>query len=748
MFKKIYKKILLIIIFNIFFINSVLSEILEKIVISGNDRIPTETIKIFSKVSLGEELNDNDLNKILKNLYGTEYFNEINISFNQNTLQIEVKENPIIYNLKFEGIKSKSLIESLTSEIELKERSPYNKVLIAKEKNKLKTILRKKGYFFSNIEILKEELENNRVNIVIDIDLGEKSKIKKISFIGDKKFKNKKLLNVIVSEEAKFWKFISNKKYLNEEIINLDKRLLKNFYLNKGFYEVKINSSFAKLIKDDEFELIFNIDSGPKIYFGNLELKIPIDYDEENFQNIFNKLNSYSGTLYSVNKIEDILNEIDEIVALKQFETVNASVEENLEMEKLNLSFKISEEERSFIDRINIFGNSVTDETVIRNQLLIDEGDPYNQILETKSINNIKSLNFFREVKSETLDGKNKQTKVINITVEEKPTGEIMAGAGFGTSGSSVAFGVKENNFLGKGVSLDANLNIGEDSIKGKFIYNNPNYKNTNNSLNFELLATETNRLKNSGYKTNQTGFGVGTRFEYYDDLYLNLGNSFIYERLETDSTASAKLKKQEGDYVDNILKLNLDYDKRNQKFQTTSGYRSSYGLGIPVISESYTLKNSFKYKYFKELYEENVSSVSFSFKAANSIANEDIKLSERLFIPSSDLRGFESGKVGPKDGKDYVGGNFVSSINMNTTLPQILPNNQNTDFVLFMDIANIWGVDYNSSLDDDEIRSSIGIAVDWYTPVGPLTFSLAQPITKGDNDKTESFRFNLGTTF
>ena len=748
MFKKIYKKILLIIIFNIFFINSVLSEILEKIVISGNDRIPTETIKIFSKVSLGDDLNDNDLNKILKNLYGTDYFNEINISFRQNTLEIEVKENPIIYNLKFEGIKSKSLIESLTSEIELKERSPYNKVLIAKEKNKLKTILRKKGYFFSNIEILKEELENNRVNIVIDIDLGEKSKIKKISFIGDKKFKNKKLLNVIVSEEAKFWKFISNKKYLNEEIINLDKRLLKNFYLNKGFYEVKINSSFAKLIKDDEFELIFNIDSGPKIYFGNLELKIPIDYDEENFQNIFNKLNSYSGTLYSVNKIEDILNEIDEIVALKQFETVNASVEENLEMEKLNLSFKISEEERSFIDRINIFGNSVTDETVIRNQLLIDEGDPYNQILKTKSINNIKSLNFFREVKSETLDGKNKQSKVINITVEEKPTGEIMAGAGFGTSGSSVAFGVKENNFLGKGVSLDANLNIGEDSIKGKFIYNNPNYKNTDNSINFELLATETNRLKNSGYKTNQTGFGVGTRFEYYDDLYLNLGNSFIYERLETDSTASAKLKKQEGDYIDNILKLNLDYDKRNQKFQTTSGYRSSYGLGIPVISESYTLKNSFKYKYFKELYEENVSSISFSFKAANSIANEDIKLSERLFIPSSDLRGFESGKVGPKDGKDYVGGNFVSSINMNTTLPQILPNNQNTDFVLFMDIANIWGVDYNSSLDDDEIRSSIGIAVDWYTPVGPLTFSLAQPITKGDNDKTESFRFNLGTTF
>ena len=481
-----------------------------------------------------------------------------------------------------------------------------------------KNIFKKKGYFFANVEIFKEEIENNRINIIIDIDLGEKSKIKKISFIGDKKFKNKKLLSIIVSEEFKFWKFISNKKYLNEEIINLDKRLLKNFYLNKGFYNVKINSSFARLINKDEFELIFNIDSGPKILFGDLKLNLPVNYNEENFESIEKKLTSFNNSIYSLIKIENILDEIDEIVALEQFETVNATVQENLKNDKLDLTFNIIEEEKSFIDKINIFGNNVTEEAVIRNQLLIDEGDPYNKILEAKSINNIKSLNFFRDVQIKTLNGNDDKSKILNITVEEKPTGEIMAGAGFGTSGSSVAFGVKENNFLGKGVSLDANVNVGEDSIKGKFTMNNPNYKNTDNSLNLEILATETNRLKNSGYKTNQTGFGIGTRFEYYDDLYLKLGNSLIYEKLETDSKASAKLKKQEGDYIDNIFKLNLDYDKRNQKFQTTEGYRSTYGLGLPLISESYTLQNSFKYKYFTELYEENISSVSFSLSAAN----------------------------------------------------------------------------------------------------------------------------------
>ena len=160
---------------------------------------------------------------------------------------------------------------------------------------------------------------------------------------------------------------------------------------------------------------------------------------------------------------------------------------------------------------------------------------------------------------------------------------------------------------------------------------------------------------------------------------------------METDSTASARQKTQEGDYFDGFIKLNFDYDKRDQKFQTTDGFRSIYGLNIPYVSDSYTLTNTYNYKYFTELYENNVSSISFLFQSANSIKNDDIKLSERLYLPSSKLRGFEIGKVGPKDGEDFVGGNFLSAINLNTTVPQILPNNQSTDFLIFMDIANIW---------------------------------------------------------
>jgi outer membrane protein insertion porin family len=748
MFSFFKKGVFFIILLKLLFINLALAEIISEIKISGNERISDQTIQMFSKVSVNENIDERVVNEILKNLYDSNYFSQVNVKFENNILKINVSENPIIYNIKFEGLKSKSLQSTISDNLTLKERSSYNEFILNNDKKKIISVLREMGYFFSNVEIFKEELTDNKLDLIINIDLGKKSKIKKISFLGDKKFKNRKLINIIVSEEFKFWKFLSGKKYLNESVINLDKRLLKNFYLNQGYYNVAINSSFAKLINENEFELIYNINANDKFYFGDLKLDLPNDYEEQNFIKIENLFKKLSGSVYSINKIDQILEEIDSIVLNEQYEAVNATVNENISSNKLNLTFVINETEKLFVERINIFGNNVTSENVIRNKLLIDEGDPFNQILENKSINNIKSLNFFRSVKSKVIPGKDQNSKIINITVDEKPTGEIMAGAGFGTSGTSFLFGIKENNFLGKGIALDANLNLGTDTVKGQFVVNNPNYNNSDKSLSFSLLAKEIDRLKVSGYKTNKTGLSLGTRFEYYDDLFFRIGGSSFYERLKTDSTASATQKKQEGNYFDTFLKLDFDYDKRNQNFQTNKGFRSKYSIDLPLISETYTLSNSYSYKHYTELYENNISAVSFLFKSALSVNNEDIKLSERIFIPSNSLRGFEAGKVGPKDGSDYIGGNFISSFNFSTTLPQVLPNYENADFLFFLDVANIWGVDYDTALDDNSVRSSIGIAVDWFTPVGPLNFSLAQPLSKSSNDKTQSFRFNLGTTF
>ncbi len=743
-------KILFIILFTIFVnTQSFSNEKIQDINIVGNDRISEETIIMFSGIEKNQKINENIINNIIKNLYNTNFFNKIEIEFKDNLLSIFLEENPLIQNITYKGIKSKSLRNTVLSNVSLKSRTSFSNILLEQDKIKISNNLKTQGYFFSQISIKKKFLEDNKVDLEFDIILGDKSKIKEIKFIGNKIFKDKKLRNIIISEEAKFWKFLSNRKYLNQEIVEFDKRLLKNFYLNKGYYDVVVNSSYAKVLEDQNFELVFNIDAKNKFFFNELKIEFPTDFEEKFFEKIKLNLIKLKGEAYSINKIEKIIEDLEIVSIQEEYQSITTNVNEVIIDNKIDLTFQIEETEKYFVNRINIFGNNVTQENVIRNQFEIDEGDPFNEILAKKSINSIKSLGFFKSVKDEIISDDVNKLKDINITVIEKPTGEILAGAGIGTSGGTATFSVKENNYLGKGIGLQALASVNENSIKGKFTVSNPNFKDSDKQIRFSLEALETDLLKTSGYKSNKTGFSINTNFEYLDDFILGLGQSSFFESIDTNSSASQRQKKQEGNYWDTFISVNTDYDKRNQKFQTTDGFRSYYSVNLPIISDTNTLTNTYSYTYYDELYEENVTSISFYARAANSISGEDIKLSERVFVPGSKLRGFEQGKVGPKDGDDFIGGNYVSTLNVSSTLPQILPNSQNTDFLIFFDVANIWGVDYDSSLNSsNKIRSSIGVGIDWFSVLGPITFSLAQPLSKNSTDQTETFRFNLGTTF
>ena len=749
------KKILIYLFYTLFLISltnpvhASNSNVIKKITINGNERISKETIILFSEVQLNDEISNSKLNEIIKNLYDSNFFENVSVNYFDNELSIKVIEAPIINEVLFTGIKANKIIDAINERINLKSRSSFNDFYISSDRKIIKEYLKDIGYYFSEVETVVKDIGNNLVTITHDIDLGSKAKIKKISFIGDKIFKDNKLRSIIISEEYKFWKFISGKKYLNQNTINFDKRLLKNFYLNKGYYNVEINTSFAKLINNEEFELIFNINPKNKILFNDIKLTIPKDFDENNFNEVRNFFDDIKGKPYSINVVNEILDKLDKITLNEEYKSITASVDENIFDNYLDLNFNIIETEKVFVEKINIFGNNITVESVIRNNLEIDEGDPFNEILQKKSENNLKSLNFFKSVSTEIIDGKKPNTKIVNINVEEKPTGEISAGAGVGTSGGTFVVGVKENNYLGKGLAVDANFTVTSESFKGLFGVENPNYNNSDKSLFGNVQATEIDRMKTNGYKTNRTGFELGTRFEYFEDLRLGLSTRSFYEKIETDSTASARQQAQEGNYFDTFFNSNFDYDKRNQKFKPDDGFRSVYNLDLPLISETYTLTNSYSYQKYMSLYDNNISSFSFYFENANSIKGDDIKLTERLFIPSKKLRGFEKGKVGPKDGADFIGGNYAAVINLSSTLPLLFENSDILDASIFMDIANIWGVDYDSSIDEsDEIRSSIGIGLDWYTVLGPINFSLTEHISKANTDITESFRFNIGTTF
>ncbi len=740
-----------IITFFLFFLftSSSSSEIIKKFSILGNERVADETIIMFSNLKIGEQISQNKLNKALKDLYYTNYFKNIEISSENQIIKIVVKENPIIQKIIINGIK-KNKIKDKILEISSKiEKYPFVENKINEQVILLKNILRSYGYYFVKLETKINKNSNNTVDLIYNFELGEIAKIKKINFIGDKVFRDNTLRNIIISEENKFWKFITQNKLLDNSRIKADVSRLNNFYKNRGYFNVNIKSTTAIINEKNQFELIFNINAGKKYFFDNVTITKNNNEEvlNENIKVFENKFAKLKNKPYSKKKINNLVNQLNEFALSNDFVFLNAKFQEIIKKDdKIDISIYFDNLEKQYVERINILGNFITDEKVIRNNLIVDEGDPYNDILFNKSIQTIKSKNIFKTVKYKSNNNMN-NNKEINIFVEEKATGEIFAGAGAGTAGTTLTAGIKENNYLGLGIQLDTNLSLTDDTIRGKFSVLNPNFKNTDKSIKTTIESSAEDFLSSSGYKTKKTGFAVGTEFEQKNDLFVNLEISNYYEDLETISSASNIIKKQEGSYFENLLTYKITYNKLDQNFQPSDGFKNNFSQTLPLISEDLTVENSFTSSAYHSLSDNLILSARFFVKAVNSL-DDNVRVSKRVFVPGRRLRGFESGKIGPKDGTQFIGGNYASSLNLNSTLPNILFENDNIDLNLFIDLANVWEVDYDSSIDTSKIRSATGIAVNWYSTIGPLTFSYAIPLSEAKSDVTEKFRFQIGTSF
>ena len=743
----ILKNFIFVILIKILFFSNAYSEILKKIKVEGNKRISDETVVMFSSLKLGDEINSSKLNDALKDLYYTDYFKNVSINFDKGILILEVQENPIIHSIKINGVESKRII-SILKDVTIKlEKYPFVENKINDQVILIKNILKSNGYYFVELKTSIIQNNNNTVNLTYDIELGKIAKIKKITFIGDKIYRDSTLRNILISEESKFWKFITKNKFLDSERIRADVSRLNNFYKNRGFFDVKIKSTTAIINEDNQFELIFNINAGEKFLFNEFKIINDNVLPDNSIDILQTKLNKLKEKKYSAKTIQDHIDEFNEFILQNNFIFINAKYDQIKKSDnRIDIIVSFDDLDKFYVERINILGNFITDEKVIRNKLIIDEGDAYNEILFNKSIQKVKSLNIFKSVNYKSLN-QNDLNKIIDITVEEKPTGELFAGAGTGTTGSTLSAGIKENNYLGLGIKLDTNLSLSDDTILGKFSVLNPNFRNSDKSVNTTLESSVTDFTSTSGYKTKRTGLTLGTEFEQMSNLYVNLQLSNYYEDLETSSNANNIIKKQEGNYFENLLSYSLIYNKLDQDYQPTDGFINNFSQTLPIYSDDLSLENKFTSSLYHSLNENLILSANFYLKTITSL-EDNVRVSKRAFIPSRLLRGFETGKIGPKDGNQYIGGNYASALNLNSTLPNVIFENENIDLNLFLDIANVWEVDYDKSLDSNKIRSSAGIAVNWFSTIGPLTFSYAIPLSEEDTDITEKFRFQIGTSF
>ena len=729
------------------FISSAYSEVIKELKIEGNDRISNETIKVYGEIDFSIDFTEEELNKVLKNLYSTNFFANVNLQLKDGILKIIVKEYSIVNLLSIEGEKSNQFKNQIFERLTIKEKGSYIPSQINEDVNLLKKIYASLGFNFVQVNVKVNEFSDNRVNIIYNINKGNKTYIKKIEFIGDKKIRENKLRDIISSEEKKFWKFLSNNTYINQTNVELDKRLLINYYKSLGYYDVQVLSSNSEIDPiNNSSTLVYTINSGKRYKISKISTNVDSVLDKKLFEPLLKNYEDLIGKYYSPFKVKKLLDKVDLLILNNDLQFIEHSVNEVIENEKIEIKINIYEGKKKLVERINIYGNSVTEESVIRSTLLLDEGDPLNQLKLEQSVAKLKSRNLFSDVQVKVLDGSNNNQKIVNISVEEKPTGEISAGAGIGTNGGSFAFNITENNWLGKGLNVSTNLDISSETFTGGVSISDPNYNFSGNSLNYYITNT-TNDKPDSGFKNNIISTGIGTKFEQYNDIYLSPNLSFSYDDLKVESTASSNLQKQKGTFTDLSFDYGITSDKRDRVYSPTDGYILGFNQAFPIYADSPFIRNAIILSKYQSLSPNVVAAVKFNASAINGLKNKDVRLSKRL--GTTRLRGFEAGKIGPKDGSDYVGGNYSAVANFELNLPNLLPESTKTDIGVFLDIGNLWHVDYADNIDDsNKVRSTIGVNTSWNSPIGPMSFILSQNLSKASTDITESFNFKLGTTF
>ena len=722
----------------------------SNISIDGNKKISENTIidLLDLKNNVG---NSNDLNEYQKKLFQSNFFSSVDLSFKNKKIFIKVVENPLIDYIFIEEIKSEKLLNEIKDLLDTKENTLFSEIALNSDVKKVSSFLNSKGYFKNNIEYQVVKSKSDKVNIFFKIFLNKKFSINKIFFIGDKKIKNSKLLSIVTSKPKSFFSFFSSSNTPSSERMDYDASLLKKYYLNNGYYKVQIPNASIEIIDDDKANIVFTINAGDKF-----SIKTSVLEDSSNIMSkkniLFVKsiLNSLENQLYNLELLKNteakILRYIDE-------SSINATVAYNIkqvENKNLNITFKINEIlKKSYIRNIVIQGNDLTEEKVLLNNIGFAEGDLFTNLKISNAIDNLKDTGYFKNIRVKKNEIKNSDNVDIQIDINESPTGEISAGIGAGTNESSISFSFSEKNLLGQGIGFNLGANLGTGSQTVNFNFTNPDFASSGNFLSSGFFISKYEN-ETSGYENKLIGLNASTGFEWYEDVNLNYGIALDTDSVTAQSDASTLIKERSGDYFTNKFFYNVKQDKRDRKINTEDGYTIGFGQGIAHLgSDIPYLSNNFFGSFYNKFSESFIGSIRYKAKSINSFeSSKDIKLSDRLFLSENELRGFKYRSYGPKVGNDYIGGNYAIATTFATTVPNYLPESWNSSSSLFLDAGNIWGTDFDVTTEASEMRSSIGVGLSWFSPIGPISLSYAEPIQKNASDKIENFNFKLGGVF
>ena len=733
----------------------------NEIIVSGNNEISSETIVAISGLSKSKNLSSNLINEGFRRLSDSGLFQNVVLNPVGSRLIISVIENPIINQVDFEG--NKIFKDSfLLSIISSKSRTPFSKGIIDEDVRQILQIYREKGRFKASIIPQKVLLDSGGVGLVFSINEGPRTEIKSINFIGNKEFSDARLRSIIESSQKNLFSFISSSDDYSELRQEKDRKLIEEFYTDKGFANAKIKSSVGTLSDDwKNFNITYTIFEGTKTLIS--EVKFDNKISNLNLSKIDYLVKIKSGDLYIGSKIEKIRNSIEKKVNDLGFPFAKVSSKKiNInDKDTIDLVFIIFNGPSLYVERIDIKGNNQTLDKVIRREFSISEGDAFNPTLIRKTEEKLRALGFFKNLSVVVLPGSSPNKAVVSVEVEEAPTGSLNFGAGYSTDTElSGTISLSERNFLGKGQRLLFEVLTSESNKSIKFGFTEPSLFNRDLSISIDLTYLDL-EPRQSSFTSNESSLRTGFGFKLGTDSRLITSLKIMEEKISVPiSSSSLILKEDQGKISKSELLLDYLIDGRDSIVKPKNGYLLRSDLTISGLGASNSfIKASAKGKIYNSFFNNLITVTAELEGGFMQMQNGFSRTSDRFSLGGRSLRGFQYGQIGPREGEEPLGGENYAVSRVEANFPIGLPKELGFYGGLFAEAGSLWGLKYDNkkiSVDqnslksvDSKIRSSIGFTLYWSTPIGPLQFNWAKPQKyESGIDKIENFSFNIASQF
>lgn len=739
------------------------AQTVSRIVVQGNKRIEAEAVKSYLLIGPGQRYDAARADESFKALYATGLFSDVKLQLQGATLVVTVVENPIINRVAFEGNK-KLNDETLKAEVESQSRSVLTRARVQNDTQRILTLYRRVGRYGARVEPKIIELPQNRVDLVFEISEGDKTGISRINFIGNKAFSDSDLASEITTSETGILSWLKSNDVYDPDRLAADQELLRRFYLRNGYADFRVISAVADLDQErNGFFITITVDEGEQYTFGAVNVESSVAALDANL--VTNAVQTVEGDTYNLELIDKSLEDLTlEVSRLGYaFAQVRPRGDRNPEAKTISVTYVIEEGPRAYIERINIRGNTRTKDDVIRREFDLVEGDPYNRVMVDRAQRRLNSLGFFKNVEISREPGSAPDRVVLNVNVEEQPTGQLSIGGGYSTTDGFIGdVSVTERNLLGRGQYVRLAVNLSQRRRDVDFSFTEPYFLDRRVSAGFDVFSRQTDLTDESSFESKKRGGAIRFGFPLSEDVSLTTRYQFSQEEVfSVASTASLAIKDAAGKDNVSLVGYTLRFDTVDNKRSPTNGIYAEFSQDVAGLGGDVNyVRTTAEVRAYHEVYKDVIGIVKLQGGHITGFGGKDVRILDSFFKGGETIRGFDRGGFGPRDATtgDALGGSIFAAATAEVQFPIWgIPKDLGFKGALFADAGTLYESDAKGKiisgtpvqvLDSNSIRSSVGVSLLWDSPLGPLRADFAHVLSKERYDDEQFFRFGAATQF